>query len=345
MTLVDDVYLTPEQVAEKLQLGVETVYRYLRSGKLRGARISAKAWRVSDHDVRSFVTRQTVSEVLFEDYLEQHKLGTPDREPSIPGKAQKIDYRLAFNGRNLWFEVKEFAEDRSLVIDNSTGGFIDPYVAIRRKIDKASEKFHEYPDECCSLILYNRNLNLAFIYTPEIVFGAMLGNISWLTPMDFQTGTETGPPRQIFSGGGKLLHPHTNVPQNTRISAVIALEKFTVGQRQFRIELAKKQQKEERQLTPVEFHEFLESHADTCQQTALRVLVYENPYAKQRLPTDLFTGPFDERWGPPINSQPYIKRIYIGQELANLEAAEHRLELDLGPLQKRVQQRRRDKGK
>jgi excisionase family DNA binding protein len=166
--------MTPEQVAEKLQLAVETVYRWLRSGKLRGSRMSPKAWRVADHDIRSFMTKQNVSELLFEDYVEKYELGVLEREPIIPGKSRRIDYRLPFKGQVLWFEVKEFAEDASLVKDNGAEGFFDPYVGIRRKIDKASEKFREYQGECCSLILYNRNLNLVHICTPEIVLGAML---------------------------------------------------------------------------------------------------------------------------------------------------------------------------
>jgi hypothetical protein len=185
------------------------------------------------------------------------------------------------------------------------------------------------------LILYNRNLNLVHICTPEIVLGGMLGNVSWRIPMDFQKGVETGPPSQVFAAGGKLIHPHTRTPQNTRISAVIALEKFAIGQREFRIELAKKQQEEDRRLTAEEFHEFYQDHVDVCQRTALRVLVYENPYAGKRLPEDIFTGPVDERWGPVAN-QPDIKRLYVGAELAKLEAAEHELELDLGPLQKMI---------
>jgi hypothetical protein len=62
-------------------------------------------------------------------------------------------------------------------------------------------------------------------------------------------------------------------------------------------------------------------------------LVYENPYAKRRLPANIFAGPFDVRWGP-VDGQPYIDRLYVGSELAKLETVEHELELDLGPLQK-----------
>ena len=59
-----DAYLTPEQVAERLHLSVETIYRWLRSRKLGGSRISHKAWRVAARDVESFVHQHRVP--LFE---------------------------------------------------------------------------------------------------------------------------------------------------------------------------------------------------------------------------------------------------------------------------------------
>ena len=51
------MYLTPEQVAEKLQVTVETVYRWLRSGKLKGHRLSRKAIRVIESDLTKFVEK------------------------------------------------------------------------------------------------------------------------------------------------------------------------------------------------------------------------------------------------------------------------------------------------
>ena len=67
-----DVYMTPEQAAERLQLGVGTVYHWLRSGKLRGSRISRKAWRVAEREIVSFLRHQNVSELLFEEYLAEY---------------------------------------------------------------------------------------------------------------------------------------------------------------------------------------------------------------------------------------------------------------------------------
>jgi hypothetical protein len=83
----------------------------------------------------------------------------------------------------------------------------------------------------------------------------------------------------------------------------------------------------------------------------LRVLVYENPFANKRLPEDVFTGPYDVRWGPvddrrinrlyigselaidvrwgPVDDR-RINRLYIGSELAMLEGTEHEMGLSLG---------------
>jgi excisionase family DNA binding protein len=335
---MDEIYLTPEQVAETLQLGVETVYRWLRAGKLRGSRISQKAWRVEESDLRSFMRKQNVSEVLFEDYMAEQKLGVPDHEPILPGKNRRVDYRLRFNDQTLWFEVKEFAEDPSC-FGEGRGGAYDPYIGIRKKIDEASKKFREYPGESCSLVLYNRNLNLVDISTPFIVLGAMLGNLSHRVPMDFERGAVNGRPREFFSEGGKLIDPRTKTPTNTRISAVIALEKLAVGKREIQIALAKKERGEDRRLSWEETFEWLRSEEEAYQRTALRALVYENPFAAKRLPNDIFTGPYDARWGPEPD-KPYIRRLYAGAELEKLEAAERELELDLGPLEKMMKRRR-----
>jgi hypothetical protein len=174
---------------------------------------------------------------------------------------------------------------------------------------------------------------LNFIYSHANVLGAMLGNVCWSVPMDFQKGIETGSPSWVFTDGGKLINPHTKTPQKTRISAVIALEEIVVGQREFHVALAKRELAENRRYTWDEFFEFLNAPDSPYQETALRVIVHENPYAAKRLPEDIFTGPFDVRWGPFDNQR--ITRIYAGAELARLESEERELGLDAGPFRKR----------
>lgn len=46
--------LTVRQVAEKLQVNIESVYRWLRDGKLAGYRAN-RLWRVSTQDLESFL--------------------------------------------------------------------------------------------------------------------------------------------------------------------------------------------------------------------------------------------------------------------------------------------------
>jgi excisionase family DNA binding protein len=46
--------LTPQQVAERLQVQVQTVVRWLRSGQLRGTKFG-RLWRVTEPDLHAFI--------------------------------------------------------------------------------------------------------------------------------------------------------------------------------------------------------------------------------------------------------------------------------------------------
>ncbi len=47
-------YYTPEQVAEKLQLSVRTIWKYLREGKLPASKI-ARGYRISEEQLDRFM--------------------------------------------------------------------------------------------------------------------------------------------------------------------------------------------------------------------------------------------------------------------------------------------------
>ena len=49
--------LTVRQIAEKLQVNTETVYRWLRAGKLTGYRAN-RLWRVGESDLEAFLKRR-----------------------------------------------------------------------------------------------------------------------------------------------------------------------------------------------------------------------------------------------------------------------------------------------
>jgi excisionase family DNA binding protein len=319
-----DVYLTPEQAAEKLQLTVDTVYRWLRSRKLRGSRISHKAWRISERELAAFMRKQNVSELLFEEYLAEYGWPAPEHHPPFPGTTKLVDYRVTHKEQTLWFEVKEFAGDER-ILENS-GGAYDPYVSIRAKIGKASEKFRNYDGECCSLVLFNEQANLARVTTPMFVTGAMLGNLGYRVPLNCSPRDGASLIRSEFMAGGKMIHPHLKTPQNTTISAIIALERFRVGQKEFQILVAQKEFEEQRSLPVEEFMELLELNHDAYERRVLRTIVYDNPYARKPLPSDIFVGPFDERWGPSGGS---VCQTFIGPQLETLKAREHALEKEL----------------
>ena len=66
--------------------------------------------------------------------------------------------------------------------------------------------------------------------------------------------------------------------------------------------------------------EVIESWSDTekdISRTELRVIVFENPYARIPWPRSLFCGAWDERYG--IDDSGFIRRLYAGQALHDWE--------------------------
>ena len=56
MIVLEEEFLTPDEVAVKLRIDQETVLRWLRTGKLPGYKVG-KHWRVSHTDYVEFVER------------------------------------------------------------------------------------------------------------------------------------------------------------------------------------------------------------------------------------------------------------------------------------------------
>jgi excisionase family DNA binding protein len=60
--MADDRLLTPEQVAERLQLSPYTVLDYLRSRRLRGVKLD-RHWRVREVDLQAFIEAHLANSV------------------------------------------------------------------------------------------------------------------------------------------------------------------------------------------------------------------------------------------------------------------------------------------
>lgn len=319
----DSPLFTPEQVAQKLQVTVTTVYRWLRSNKLPGINLGRKTWRVRQSNLDKWLEHGRFPELLFEEYLREQGLGPADRHPSSERGGPRLDYRLLHQGRPLWFEVAAFVKPREPAPDFV--GPVDPLAGIPEKISHATEKFSKVcPDGSCCVVLFNNDVSLVFI-EPEIILGAMLGQPGVRVGVDLSTGT-SGPSESVFIGGGKAVGPD-GTPQNRSLAAVFALERFAMGQRRFSVKKAERESEMGRRVTRSEFCELLSAER-TLSESVVRVTVCENPYAASPLPRDIFVGKFDERWGVQGG---YVKRVFVGSALEELEAREGALGLHMDP--------------
>jgi len=55
--MADEKLLTPEQVAERLQVTVQTIYAWMRSGYLSSVKMG-RLWRIRPEDLEEFIKQQ-----------------------------------------------------------------------------------------------------------------------------------------------------------------------------------------------------------------------------------------------------------------------------------------------
>lgn len=240
--------------------------------------------------------QRTTSELLFEQYLTEQGYDF-DSQPKIPGKTTKLDVRVRFDGMEIFFELKEFEAGGKLA-----DGAFDPYRRIYQKLRDCWKQINEHREYSCSLVLYNGGAEPVYL-VPEFVLGAMLGTMTWITD---KSGRVMG---QVLSepGGfktGFMFDFNKETPRNTQFSAIIVLEVFPLGQIKLSPLLDERKKSRERDSSGVEnaidtyqYIERLKSEGFDIDETALRVIVYENPFATKRLTRLIFQGPYDERWG------------------------------------------------
>jgi len=239
------------------------------------------------------------SELLFEEYLTNQGLTTFSYEPEEEGRQKHPDYRLTIpDGQVLYFDIKEFEQSASLPLGF---GIYDAYGPIREKINNVSRQFKEYKDFACSLVLFNADIPLIDIENPEVVMGAMLGDlgIEWKVP---HNPRETiSPAETVFAARGKMVRYKDKKPfepQNTTICAIISLIHYQIGKIKTDIVIAEREKILGHTLTDEEYYELFDElkAAHLPDETpALRTISFENPYARIPLRRDLFTGPYDER--------------------------------------------------
>lgn len=263
---------------------------------------------------------KTESETLFEAYLAANGYKDWDFEPDIPGQSKPPDYRVPWEGGELFFEVKQLEHE-----------YRDSREWPRKMIEKARLKFQALKAYCCSLVLRNTEANPPANLRPETIFAAMLGDPTIAGVCNATTG-EVDPLtlRGVFGRHGKMMDDWTGEERNTTISAILVLENYHAQDpahiRAFREELARRKAEKGQELDFAEAYEIASEVGERVPpkpHRVPRVIVHENPSKPRRpLPEELFTGPLDERW-ILIQGQGLV-RTFVGQLLRQLEEAEAR---------------------
>lgn len=248
----------------------------------------------------------TQSEEVFQQYLKRQSLHWT-RFEDVDGKHP--DYKVEHQGNTCLFEVKEFNDPRK----KPSGGF-SPCPAIKEKINQAKRQFKRYRDHCCVLVLWNSN-SIYRSALPDAVASAAFGKF---TLMDHLTmaNLRAEPPTYEFSGPAELTPC-----MNTTISALAILCPYQLNHLWLDVwrGLDAKRKRGEN-IMPNDQFELLQQLASVgptkvSYDGTIRVIALENPYARIPLPTELFSGPFDQRW---CMNQGSLQVAFIGSELERL---------------------------
>jgi hypothetical protein len=250
---------------------------------------------------------RTIGEEEFEKYLTAAGYSY-EYERVWPGKTRRPDYTLTRGGDTFLFDVKDF-DPKAPVLGFSQ---IEMYSGIRRQIEVGRQKFKEFKEFPCCVVLRNNGNMFARIEDPLTVSGAMYGDFGWAIPVQVGYGpTPTAaPPIQLTFLGGAQMLPN----KNTTISALLTVRYVAVGRPRM-----KKILDEHPTMTIAEAR--VEAQARFGEdfvegETKQGVIVFENIHARLPLPRDMFNGPYDERFGRDGDD---IACVFCGPALAEVE--------------------------
>lgn len=254
------------------------------------------------------------SEKVFEQYLDTNGFKCKwTYEPSGYGNTRP-DYLLECNNEKYFFEVKELRKKSDGPIERATSANL--YSSLRTEINEVRKQFKEYKQYSCSLVVFNVS-DSTVLFDPLFILGAMLGDLGLQAYYNPDRGeVVSGSIRNAFLNGGKMIDYKGKRKQNTTISAILLLEEFLDN-----IEIEKAMRNEEQKHGRIfKGQEWIDIrmklHKDHPMERVARIVVMENPFARMPLPSDLFNGPFDERWRW-TNSN--IERVFWGSKLKELE--------------------------
>jgi hypothetical protein len=157
----------------------------------------------------------------------------------------------------------------------------------------------------------------------------MFGDVGFTFPVDLRTGAgDASQMEHAFLGGGKMIEYGKGGkpvrPWNTTISGIVVVSALEVGSLRLGVAIAVRERDLGRDLSLDERLAMLEDWRDRVSSSgsaALRVRIYENPFAVKPLRRNFGLGPWDERFGPEGER---LVRVYVGPSLslATLEEEE-----------------------
>jgi hypothetical protein len=251
---------------------------------------------------------RTEGERQFERYLQSAHYSY-EFEKSYPGRAKKPDYTVNANQVFL-ADVKDFDQ----FLPNLGVQQVDVHFRIREKIQAGYKKFKEYKDFSCCVVLQNNGNAHVPSEAPHVVLGCMYGTVAFRVPIFLGDGPppadEPPAPTPVFTGDAQMT-----ATKNTTISALLSLREVGVGVRR-----ARKIRKERKGMSVDDSIAIATQRFEDFdyREMQLGVIVWENCHARLPLSRELFTGPYDERYGLMDGD---IQRIFCGSGMAEIGTA------------------------
>jgi len=246
---------------------------------------------------------RTEGERLLELYLASQNLPFEFEKRHV-GKSKRPDYSLEWNGNAVLLDVKGFDSPEHAPI--GVGAF-NPYPRIREKIEQGRDKFKQFKDVCCALVLCNLGNPFVMLQDPHIMLGAMYGDSGFTFPVNVNTGVgDASKLKRTFLDKGKMIRPKWSKPQNTTIAALIT---FSSIQPHYVRLLEMIRQDRDRDID--ECQALLEQMIPDYDPnfSVSQVIVWHNAVARMPFPDDLFCGPYDTHFGVVKTEEGVLQQI------------------------------------
>jgi hypothetical protein len=255
-------------------------------------------------------SKHTEGEKLFERYLASQNLSF-EFEKEHAGKSKRPDYSIVWNGKPVLLDVKDF--DAPENVPRGFGAF-DPYPRIREKIEQGREKFKQFKEVCCAVVLCNLGNPFVSLEDSHIMLGAMYGDSGFTFPVNLNTGVgDAKKLKRAFLDNGKMIRPKWAKPQNTTIAALVALSSI-----QPHYVLLIEKIREDRDKNIEDCQALLERTIPNYDPnlSVPRVIVWHNAVARMPFPSDLFCGPYDSHVGIVKDEKGAFQRVtFRGSQL------------------------------